>query len=568
MIALTLLPGTTLVLAIVYAVVSGIAARRLVWLDMLTEGNAQTSELCCSVRVELNTKKMFVVTCFAVTVLRFVSFASMTALNYHNFGLLPGGGFQEQEQQQGDDGDAASRHNKSLYDKFSIVLFDLPDFCCVSAYVLLLVVWAEAYLKSRRHWLSTSSYRRRWIAGYFIFNAVLYTVQVGLCLLLLVPSIDPTWLSFWLYTTLTAFNLCLPVGWLLGFLYLTIMFSGFPMSSAAAEKRLATLSSVGVAWTLSRILWGAITWSAVLQGWLLSLGGQSRMLYSLALVLLFLFAEVLPIWKALQETTIQSLAAAVRAQSVTFASADNILLQSIVAASPATLTAVAVDGLGNGRTGSRASSRRGQYDSLARSDDFEIGVVSLEMTQTTPPPRSASSSRSSSRDRSPAKEGAAAARLIHTSAPGALAALRLQQGRQFVGRPLPSSSASPADGASRARHHGLPRPSGASININNDDSGEDEYDEEEEEEEWSGDEETGEAESPGAGGPPRSSRHSPSRIIDNFPPYQASYTSRRQLEAPEPSPPNSSLSSSILLADGPGRGGPSRRSWLNWVFSG
>lgn len=562
MIALTLLPGTTLVLAMVYAVVSGIAARRLVWLDMLTEGNSPTSGLCCSVRVEHNTKKMFVVTCFAVTVLRFVSFASMTALNYHNFGLLPGGGTQEQ--QQGDDGDAASRHSKSLYDKLSIVLFDLPDFCCVSAYVLLLVVWAEAYLKSRRHWLSTSSYRRRWITSYFIFNAVLYTVQVGLCLLLLVPSIDTTWLTFWLYTTLTAFNLCLPVGWLLGFLYLTIMFSGFPMSSAAAEKRLATLSSVGVTWTLSRILWGAVMWSAVLQGWLLSLGGQSRTLYSLALVLLFLFAEVLPIWKALQETTIQSLAAAVRAQSVTFASADNILLQSITAASPAALTAVAVDGSGNGRTGAGVGSRRGQYDSLARADDFELGGIALEMAPVTPPPRSASSSRSLSRDRSPGKEGAAAARLIHTSAPGALAALRLQQGRQFVGRPLPSSSASPSEGASRARHHGLPRSSGALISINDDDSGEGEYDEEEEEEEWSGDEEAGETESPlGAGGLSRPSRYSPTRIINNFPPYQASYTSRRQLEAPEPSPPNSSLSASTLLS-----GEQGRRSWLSWGFSG
>ena len=50
-------------------------------------------------------------------------------------------------------GDDDVNHSiESFYEKSSIVLLDLPDFCFISAYVLLLIVWAEAILSSRRHW--------------------------------------------------------------------------------------------------------------------------------------------------------------------------------------------------------------------------------------------------------------------------------------------------------------------------------------------------------------------------------------------------------------------------------
>lgn len=54
-----------------------------------------------------------------------------------------------------------------------LVLFDLPDFVFISAYVLLALVWAEAFVQSRSHWLSVKEFRRCvvlvcWVFGWLV----------------------------------------------------------------------------------------------------------------------------------------------------------------------------------------------------------------------------------------------------------------------------------------------------------------------------------------------------------------------------------------------------------------
>jgi hypothetical protein len=80
--------------------------------------------------------------------------------------------------------------NSQFLDKAALVLFDFPDFCGVSAYVLLLVVWAENIISARRHWMSSIAFKRMLMISYMIFNIFLYTLQVSLYSLLFVPSID------------------------------------------------------------------------------------------------------------------------------------------------------------------------------------------------------------------------------------------------------------------------------------------------------------------------------------------------------------------------------------------
>jgi len=75
-------------------------------------------------------------------------------------------------------------------DKVALILFDFPDFCCISAYVLLLVVWAENIILARRHWMSTMEFRRIGMMTYMVFNILLYTLQVSLYSLLFVPSVN------------------------------------------------------------------------------------------------------------------------------------------------------------------------------------------------------------------------------------------------------------------------------------------------------------------------------------------------------------------------------------------
>lgn len=104
-----------------------------------------------------------------------------------------------------------------FFEKAILVLFDLPvrltlrpntvtrreqfaelgcvfngaqDFSIVSAYVLLGLVWVEAFLQSRRHWLSAVEFRRKMLIGYLVFNMCLYGAQMTLYLLLFLPSID------------------------------------------------------------------------------------------------------------------------------------------------------------------------------------------------------------------------------------------------------------------------------------------------------------------------------------------------------------------------------------------
>lgn len=126
MIALEGLVGATLILSGLYLLISVYAARKLKYLHKVSPN--------------LNTRKLFVMTCLLTCILRFMSFASMTALNYDKFDDVTN--FNTAV----DDGDDDSK-SETFFDKASLVLFDFPDFCCVSAYGLLLVVWGEAYLQ-------------------------------------------------------------------------------------------------------------------------------------------------------------------------------------------------------------------------------------------------------------------------------------------------------------------------------------------------------------------------------------------------------------------------------------
>jgi hypothetical protein len=109
-----------------------------------------------------------------------------------------------------------------------------------------------------------------------------------------------------MYLTLAAFNLVLPILWLILYLYLAIVFSGFPFSTASDKLRLRILSQLGLVWTLARLGWGLIALTSVLRGWLVE-ASRSRLFYSLVLVSIFLFVEIIPVLFSLQESVLQSL---------------------------------------------------------------------------------------------------------------------------------------------------------------------------------------------------------------------------------------------------------------------
>lgn len=199
------LVGATLTLTILYFLLFIYTGKRLIWL----QSNSSSG---------LNTRKLFVMTCMLTSALRVMSFGSMAMLD---LGRVD---FQVDSSADGFESDDASGTG-DFFEKSSLVLFNFPDFCCISAYVLLLVIWAESYLKSRRHWYSSIRFRKAWMLGYFIFNIILYASQLTIYSLLLLPSVDKYYETSLMYLTLSTFNLVLPVLWIALYLYLAIVVS-------------------------------------------------------------------------------------------------------------------------------------------------------------------------------------------------------------------------------------------------------------------------------------------------------------------------------------------------------
>lgn len=167
--------GSSLTLAGLYFLLSLYTFRRLQWLQSHSSPG-------------LNTRKLYVMTLLLTVVLRFMSFLSMVLLDLQrvHYQIDSAGSFSDDDNTK----NTNNSQEHEFFEKATLVLFDFPDFCCISAYVLLIVVWSETYLKSRRHWLSSLRFRRVWMFTYFIFNILLYSAQVALYSLLFLPNVS------------------------------------------------------------------------------------------------------------------------------------------------------------------------------------------------------------------------------------------------------------------------------------------------------------------------------------------------------------------------------------------
>lgn len=81
---------------------------------------------------ELNTRKLFVMSCFLCCVLRVMSFASIVVLNYGYVNV---------------DETLNSESEDTFLGAAMLVLLDFPNYVIISAYMLVAVVWAEAFLQ-------------------------------------------------------------------------------------------------------------------------------------------------------------------------------------------------------------------------------------------------------------------------------------------------------------------------------------------------------------------------------------------------------------------------------------
>ena len=177
-----------------------------------------------------------------------------------------------------------------LVAKGVVVLLCVPDFIVVSSYALLIVVWFEAFLDARRHWLDRSSYRWHWRAAYFGLNVVLVGAMVLLYALIFFSGIDGVRYT---YVALAIVSIAAPAAHCALYVTLSLQFAPFPLRGGDDESR-AHRSRVVVAWAFGRALWGLTVVTACAQVGTAAALRRDPQLGGVALAALFLFSEVCP----------------------------------------------------------------------------------------------------------------------------------------------------------------------------------------------------------------------------------------------------------------------------------
>mgnify|MGYP000900433637 CR=1 FL=1 len=85
----------------------------------------------------LNIRKLFVLSCLLTSILRTMSFLSLSCFLLSDYNL----------KSSLDGSNDLSTGKEQFFDKAMIVLFDFPDFSIISAYLLIALLWAESFLQ-------------------------------------------------------------------------------------------------------------------------------------------------------------------------------------------------------------------------------------------------------------------------------------------------------------------------------------------------------------------------------------------------------------------------------------
>ncbi|KAL4152008.1 hypothetical protein PRNP1_008943 [Phytophthora ramorum] len=218
----------------------------------------------------------------------------------------------------GEDADGAARGKADgraqaeldFYNKVVAVLFNLPDFLFVSSYLLLVLVWAEAFQSSRRHWFSAAVFRRKWMIFYLVFNGGLYLTQLVLYASLFLYDENGIFdddkqdrlsvIPAMIFYLVAAADLFLPIIIFSTWLYLTLSLSGFPFKSPSAQLRLQHVGRLVMAWSFGRILYSVMTLLTFTKGWF-NVHRENASTQAMLLVVVFFAAELIPIYLTLDK---------------------------------------------------------------------------------------------------------------------------------------------------------------------------------------------------------------------------------------------------------------------------
>jgi hypothetical protein len=245
-----------------------------------------------------DSKKLLVLSAGTVCFLRIMSIVGVVAMNVANvrahYSLNPASPSTSQNEARGQ----PIERNQAFYDSSMTVLFDLPNTIVVSTYVLLTLVWAECSLLSRFHTESTARWRRRWLVWYMIFNSALYAAQVILYILIFVGGRESRGVVVVrnvVIVAMAAINFSAVFFVLVFYLYLNLVWSGFPYRSQRSKEGLRKISNVMAFWSVSRIIWGISTLTLYFRNVDLLRPTQAGLWSPLVLFILFVSCEIAPL---------------------------------------------------------------------------------------------------------------------------------------------------------------------------------------------------------------------------------------------------------------------------------
>ncbi|KAG2815282.1 hypothetical protein PC116_g17262 [Phytophthora cactorum] len=203
-------------------------------------------------------------------------------------GLPPHFGGEDAEDTDGDTAGSHAQEELDFYNKVVAVLFNLPDFLFVSSYLLLVLVWAEAFQSSRRHWFSAAVFRR----NLFLYDTNGIFDHEKQDRLSVIPAM--------IFYLVAAADLFLPIIIFSTWLYLTLSLSGFPFKSQSAQLRLQRVGRLVMAWSFGRILYSVMTLLTFTKGWF-NVHRENASTQAMLLVVVFIAAELMPIYLTLDK---------------------------------------------------------------------------------------------------------------------------------------------------------------------------------------------------------------------------------------------------------------------------
>ena len=243
-----------------------------------------------------DTGKLFVGSIFFNCLVRSLSFITLAILAFENVTI---------DNNDNDNSNGGRTQEQEFYHRVLAILFNVGDWAAISTYLLLVVVWVELLQTTRSHFFRQAKIRRDWMIAYIVLNSILYLVQTGLYLSVLLSPNNPDALLNIIYNVIAFLNIAIPSVWLLTWASYFCQYAGFPFRSRGAKESWQRITRLVTGWTFGRLLWAIAAIFTANNGFEDAVANIGNWLFTVVVVILFVVAELIPLLTSLGTSILQ-----------------------------------------------------------------------------------------------------------------------------------------------------------------------------------------------------------------------------------------------------------------------